>query len=185
MYIIQQFFPLFHSKSIFSSLLQNFMFPCLGFMLTGDRFGCKSAPLWFSKTRKGLKTDAVNLYLLAQMWFLTLVHAQKRILGVGGNKYTQSTLHLCRIRHTMRVWDLFFFSFEALTGEPRCFYWTLLDPYTYFLSSWRLLLLDPWTFASALELLCSSLCSGPEKKTALEHSSVLNTQNTWESQHWV
>ncbi len=75
-------------------------------------------------------------------------------------------------------------SFEALIGEPRYFYWTVLDPYTYFLSSWRLLLLDPWTFASALELLCSSLGSGPEKDcfgafVCLKHS------NTWDSKHWV
>lgn len=50
-------------------------------MLTGDRFGCKSAPLWFSKTGKRWKTDAVNLYLLAQMGFLTFIHAQKQIVS--------------------------------------------------------------------------------------------------------
>lgn len=151
------------------------MFPCLGFMLTGDRFGCKPAPLWFSKTGKRWKTDAVNLYLLAQMGFPTLIHTQKTLsVGVGGNKCTQSTLHLCRIRHIMRIWDLCEF-----WGTDRRAYWTLLDSYTYFLPSWRLLLLDPWTFASALELLCSSLGSGPEKKdcfgafVCLKHSKYL------------
>lgn len=74
-------------------------------------------------------------------------------------------------------------SFETLIGEPICFYWTLLDPCTPYLLEdscyWTSGLLQvPWSYsvpASALDL----------KKTAFELLSVLNTRNTWESQHWV
>lgn len=42
-------------------------------MLTGDRLVVNLLPCGFQRLKKRRKTDAVNLYLLAQMGFLSLM----------------------------------------------------------------------------------------------------------------